>query len=232
MSDTTKSNPAATTRSAVIFDAIRADVLGGLYAPGERLPFARLVDKYECSIGSLREALQRLAEVGLVESFAQQGFRVVEISEADLADLTQARIEIEVTVLRHAVREGDIAWEGSAVAALHMLERTPRHAEGSSAYISEDWAIAHAAFHRTLLSGCTNRRLLGVAAQLRDAAELYRRWSLPPELDPTHDPDKEHRELLQAAVERDSDRAGMLLQEHIQKAASRQRLRVPVVTVA
>jgi DNA-binding GntR family transcriptional regulator len=91
--------------------------------------------------------------------------------------------------------------------------------------------MAHAAFHRTLLSGCTNRRLLGVAAQLRDAAELYRRWSLPQGTDAIHNPDDEHRELLQAAVERDSDRAGLLLEQHIQKAASRQRLRIPTIAV-
>ncbi|NIH87497.1 GntR family transcriptional regulator [Amycolatopsis granulosa] len=220
MTEGAGSAPIATTRSAVVFEAIRAEILGGLLKPGARLPFAALVEKYDCSMGTLREALQRLVETGLVESFAQQGFRVVRLSDEDLADLTEARIDIEVAALRHAVREGDIAWEGAAVASLHVLERTPRHDETSPDHLTEEWAVAHAAFHHALLSGCRNRRLLNVAARFRDAAELYRRWSLPPARDTARDPDEEHRAILKAAVDRDEELACRLLREHIEKAAS------------
>ncbi|MCC3268081.1 FCD domain-containing protein [Arthrobacter gengyunqii] len=209
--------PPATTRSAVIFDALRADILGGFFEPGSRLQFTKLVERYQCSIGSLREALQRLSEVGLAESIAQQGFRVIAVSNEDLRDLVEARMEIEVTVLRHAIRHGDISWEGSCIAALHMLDRTPRHV-GSSDFLSESWTIAHATFHQTLLEGCPNGRLLGVAARLRDVAELYRHWTT------THDDDlngaanAEHHAILDAALARDAEQAGNLLRAHIERA--------------
>ncbi|MFJ6651443.1 FCD domain-containing protein [Microbacterium sp. NPDC091313] len=208
----------ATTRSGVIFDALRADILGGVFEPGNRLHFATLVRRYEASIGSLREALQRLTEVGLVESTAQHGFRVLEISDEDLRDLTQARMEVEVAVLRLAIEDGGITWEGDCVAALHVLERTPRRVDASD-YLSEQWTIAHAAFHRTLLSGCGNARLLAVAERLRDVAELYRHWTSWAELgDPGDAPDDEHRGILEAALRRDADGAGELMRRHILRA--------------
>lgn len=86
-----------------------------------------------------------------------------------------------------------------------------------------DWLIAHAAFHHTLLDGCANRRLLAMANALREEAELYRRWSYP---DPTAGPapadpnlPDEHRELLDATLARDPDRAADALSRLINLTA-------------
>lgn len=62
------------TRSGMAYERLRGDILAGRLAPETRLPFADLVRQYECSIGVLREALQRLQEQGLVVSEVQQGF--------------------------------------------------------------------------------------------------------------------------------------------------------------
>lgn len=203
------------TRSARLFERVRGDILSGALPPGSRLPFADLVDRYSCSIGSLREALQRLSEVGLVEAVAQQGFSVVEVSVEDLNDLMEARLEIEVAALRHSIEDGDVGWEAASVAAHHVLERTAAQDPEDPDRFSEDWAQAHGDFHRTLLSGCKNRRILAAAAALRDSAELYRRWSIPFGRDKRRDSAGEHRALLDAAVHRDADRAAELLREHI-----------------
>ena len=224
--------PAAptTTRSALLYDRIRADILAGKINPGARLPFAELVSRYNCSIGSLREVLQRLSELGLVESVAQQGFRVVSVSAEDLQDLIEARLEIEVAALIHAIRDGDLAWEAAAVAALHVLEGTPALRSDDPDQFSDAWAVAHTQFHQALLSGCGNRRLLSAAADLRDAAELYRRWSIPFGTDRHRDSAAEHRALLDASVRRDADLAAELLRQHITKTAYTLKPRVEEVS--
>lgn len=205
------------TRSGRLFATLRNDILGGKLKPGSRLPFAELSVTYNSSIGTLREALQRLAELGLAETIAQQGFRVVAVSAEDLQDLTDARLEIEVAALRHSIRDGDVAWEARAVAAHHVLERAPVLEANASDRFSEEWATAHSAFHQALLSGCSNRRLLSSAASLRDSAELYRRWSIPFGRDKTRDSHGEHRALLDAAVNRNVEAAAELLREHISR---------------
>jgi len=203
------------TRSSLAYERLRGDILGGRLAPDTRLPFADLVRQYECSIGVLREALQRLQEQGLVVSEVQQGFRVVATSVDDLVDLTRARCDIEVLALQYAILDGDVAWEAAALAAHHLLDRAPQFEVGDPGRFTEEWAAAHGAFHRALMNGCGNRRILAAATALRDSAELYRRWSVPLGGDHARDIRSEHKALLDAAVGRDVETACDLLTRHI-----------------
>lgn len=205
-----------TTRAGLVYERLRADILAGRLAPGTRLPFGEVTVTYGCSVGSVREALQRLTEQGLVESVVQQGFRVVTISRDDLLDLTAARCEIEVLALRLSIEHGDVTWEANLVAAHHVLERTPTMDPADPARQSDDWARAHDGFHAALIAGCGNRRILSVAHSLRDSAELYRRWSAPL-YDRARDIAGEHRAMLDATVSRRSAEATRLLTAHIQR---------------
>lgn len=202
------------------YEALRADILAGRLRPGSKLGFAGLVARHECSIGALREALQRLAEQGLVVNELQHGFRVVPISAEDLTDLTAARCEIEVLALRYAIRDGDVDWEAGAVAAHHVLERARQYEPDDPGRFSEEWAVAHERFHRAALAGCGNRRILATATAMRDSAELYRRWSTPLH-DRARDVADEHRATLAAVIARDEDLAADLLRFHIQRTTDR-----------
>jgi len=203
------------TRAERVYGELRADILAGRRHPGERLPFADLSARYGASMGVVREALTRLAAEGLVESEPQYGFRVMPISADDLRHLTEARRAIEPLVFRAAIEHGGLAWEAQVVAAHHRLERTPVLAADDPERVGEEWAEAHAEYHRALLAGCPNPRLRSVAASLRDAAELYRRWSAT--LDQhQRDIPAEHRAMLDAVLAQDADAAAEALSAHIQ----------------
>jgi DNA-binding GntR family transcriptional regulator len=205
----------APTRTERVYAELRADILGGRQRPGARLPFAELTARYEASMGVVREALSRLAAEGLVESEPQFGFRVVPLSIADLQHLTAARAAIETLVLGQAVEHGGVSWEADVLAAHHRLEHTPQRAEDDPSRLSDDWTVAHAAYHHALLAGCPNPRLLAIADSLRDSAELYRRWSVP--LAHGHrDIAGEHRAILDAVLAHDPDAATAALAAHIQ----------------
>ena len=198
-----------------MYAELRADILGGRQRPGARLPFAELTARYGASMGVVREALNRLAAEGLVEAEPQFGFRVVPLSVADLKHLTDARVAIEALVLGQAVENGGVGWEGDVLAAHHRLERTPQRADDDPSRLSDDWTDAHAAYHHALLAGCPNPRLLGIAESLRDAAELYRQWSVPL-AHARRDIAGEHRAILDAVLALDTDAATAALASHIQ----------------
>jgi DNA-binding GntR family transcriptional regulator len=198
-----------------VYAELRADILGGRQRPGARLPFAELTARYGASMGVVREALNRLAAEGLVEAEPQFGFRVVPLSVADLKHLTDARVAIEALVLGQAVENGGVGWEGDVLAAHHRLERTPQRADDDPSRLSDDWTDAHAAYHHALLAGCPNPRLLGIAESLRDAAELYRQWSVPL-AHARRDIAGEHRAILDAVLALDTDAATAALASHIQ----------------
>lgn len=202
------------TRTDVVYDRIRSDILSGHIAPGSKLQFADLKERYASSMGVLREALARLTAEGLVEGLSQQGFRAMSLSLNDLEDLIAARLLIETQVLADSVRHGDLAWETSVVAAHHRMERTQKTSDEGSSPITQAWAEAHLDFHQALCSAAPSRRLREIAASLRAAAEVYRRWSIPLEEQP-RDASEEHRELLELAIARAPEAAAEALTRHL-----------------
>jgi DNA-binding GntR family transcriptional regulator len=212
-----RSSLAAVTRAEEVYARLRADILTGRVLPGTKLRFAELTERYDCSTSVVREGLTRLAEQGLVQAEPQHGFHVTSLSLDDLEDLTTARCELEGLVLRISIEHGDIAWESEVVAAHHALDRTAMETEGDPVLMTEEWTQAHARFHGALLAACPNHRLRNMALSLRDAAELYRRWSRPIGHDEHRDVRGEHRALVEAALRGDATEAVRLLDDHLRR---------------
>ena len=201
------------TLNARVFEELRLAILDGELRPGERLRLVELSARYSVSQSVLREALTRLAEQGLAVSLPLQGFRVITLSENDLEDLTATRTAIEGLVLARAIEQGDVEWELAALAAHHRLERA-QTGSFDDPQVRETWVRAHAEFHKSLLNGCASPRLRQIAFGLRDAAELYRRWSV---VSPRFGRQvvAEHRALRDAALQRNADRAVSVLAAHL-----------------
>ena len=172
--------------------------------------------RFGVSQSVVREALTRLAEQGFVVATPQRGFRVRECSVEDIAGLTEARVEIESVAFRLAIARGDVHWETGILTSLHILDQTPFFAEDQT--VNEDWTARHREFHRALLAGCNNPWLENIAQEMRDNAELYRRWYLVLADGHPRDYGTEHRRLKELALARDADGATELLVEHIERA--------------
>src|SRR5690625_414676 len=149
--------PAAQTRAAHVHDLLRQDIFRGTLPPGHRLRLVELAARFSVSQSVIREALTRLAGQGLVVASPQQGFHVVTLSLDGLNELTEARCEIESLTFRRAVERGDLHWESEIVAAHHLLSVTPESTDDEP---NEAWFEVHELFHRALLAGCGNGRLL------------------------------------------------------------------------
>ena len=196
------------------YQRLRGDLLACRLRPGDRLNMQNLCLEFDVSLGAVREALSRLTSEGLVIAEPQRGFRVSPISKADLIDLTNARIDIEGLCLRRAVTIGDVKWETSIVAAEYRLSRTAYRAADDPSRLSEEWSEAHRLFHENLVAGCDNRALLRVRSQLYDQSERYRRLSVPLNHG-NRDLQREHRELMDMALQRQADRVCELMVAHL-----------------
>lgn len=116
------------------------------------------------------------------------------------------------------------SWESDIVAAHHLLSATPESINGSP---NQEWFEVHEQFHRALLAGCGNSRLLDVALALRDSAALYRHWAQPLGQQRARDVAAEHRELLDAVLERDPEVAATRLADHIARTSEVLRSAAP-----
>ena len=204
--------------SRAVFGTIRADILAGVYLPGSKLSPREIATKANVSLSVVREALTRLAEQGLVVSEPQLGFTVVTLDLDGARDLNRVRILIESAAIKDAVEHADLEYEARVLASHHRLARTPLSADETTHTISDAWAKAHTQFHSALLSTCTSPRLLDLAAGMRETAELYRRWSGSfTTRGAQRDVAGEHLALMQAALDRDAERAAVLAGEHIDR---------------
>jgi DNA-binding GntR family transcriptional regulator len=194
---------------------LRSDLLACRLWPGERLRMNDLCQAFSVSLSAVREALSRLTAEGLVIAEPQRGFRAAPVSSAELHDLTQVRVQIEGMCLRRAIAAGDVGWEERLVAAHHRLFRTPEREPGDASRLSDAWAEAHTSFHRALVSACDSPYLLEIREMLHARSERYRRISVPLSraLRPIA---QEHEGIMQAALERDANRAAGLLSEHLE----------------
>lgn len=208
-----------------VFERLRAHILGGKLPPGAKLNIAALAEDIQVSAGAVREALAMLEAEALVVSEPARGYRVSPVSLAELQELVQARIEIEKLCIAEAIRNGGLEWEGGIVAAYHRLSRTAQRPPNEPDLLNPDWAVAHAEFHRAVVSGCPNRWLLRTHDMLYQQSERYRQLTAPL-MEGKRDVDAEHKALLEAALNHDILETQNLMTAHL-KATARQLLDSP-----
>ena len=101
------------------------------------------------------------------------------------------------------------AWRNVAY-PLHHLSRAHREEPGQAG--SSEWETRHKDFHMALIAGCGSRWIERISAQLFDAAERYRLLALEQVLE--RNELQEHRDLVDACINREPDRALALLDHH------------------
>ncbi|WP_425424410.1 GntR family transcriptional regulator, partial [Streptomyces lushanensis] len=87
-----------------VLAALRSALVGGELVPGEVYSAPVLGERYGVSATPVREAMQQLALEGAVEVVPNRGFRVVERSARELAELAEVRALIEVPVMLRLAR--------------------------------------------------------------------------------------------------------------------------------
>jgi GntR family transcriptional regulator, carbon starvation induced regulator len=194
---------------------VQRDILAGHLAPGARLGIVDLVQRYEIGATPLREGLSRLVSRGLIVAIGQRGFRVAEVSEDDLRDITRIRTVVEVEALRLAMTHGGDAWEAGILGALHQLRR---HIERTGAHFSEgseDFDALHKGFHTALLAACGSPRLLAAHSDLYDQAYRYRRVMMHA-IEDGNGFLQSHQGLADRALARDIAGAQTMLASHLE----------------
>src|SRR5580704_11417424 len=125
------------------FDTLHSAIITGQLRPGARLPIEELAEVLEMSPMPIREAVRRLDGAGLVENIPHRGARVTGLSVIDLAEVTEARLALEVLAIRRAAERFTDEHERAARTRLAELNSSP---DDNSAATS----TAHAAFHFSL----------------------------------------------------------------------------------
>lgn len=202
-------------------EQLRNDIVRHRFEPGERLQFEKLTKLYDVGTSPLREALFQVAAQGLVVSEDHKGFMVAPINFNEMLDVSKLRAHLETYAIRGSIRDGRDEWEVDLVGALHRLKQAS--AALSAALDDEtarnEWEMRHREFHFALCKGCGSPWLLHFFEELYDHLERYRRyfWKYS---ERAVIADSEHQAIMQAALDRNEEKAVALLQSHFEKQAA------------
>ncbi len=188
--------------------ALRDALVAGEMRPGTVYSAPALATRFGVSATPVREAMLDLAKEGLVEAVRNKGFRVVDLSERDLGELTELRGLIEVPTVAALA---DAAHAADLDRLRPIAVQTVVAAENGDllGYVAADLR-----FHLDLLGLAGNTHLVRVTRDLRHRARLYGLRARA-ERGLLTEPAREHLGLLDALARGDADAARRIMEHHI-----------------
>lgn len=161
-------DPSAALLSERVFEALKREIIECRLEPESLVAESSLAARYNVSKGPVREALKRLAQIGLVRALPRVGYIVSTVNVGDFDEIFSMRIALEPLATElaasrltdHELNE----LEGIALVPLRMTDE-PLAARGTILVRAND------DFHRTIALVSGNRRLYETIATLLDEVE-------------------------------------------------------------
>jgi DNA-binding GntR family transcriptional regulator len=196
------------------YEAIRAGILAGDHAQGDRLREEELADVIGVSRTPIREALRRLQADGLVELGTNRGAQVVSYTEADLQEIFDLRALIEPYAHGLAADTVDAATlDRLRELADGMEEQQHGSGDRSRGRIAE----LNREFHTTIVQASGSDRVMALLQQVVQVPIVHRTFHryTPEALARSFE---HHRELIDALVAGDGTWAAAVMRSHVHAA--------------
>ena len=189
---------------------LRSLIIRGDLPPGEQLVEADLCKALGVSRTPLREALKLLAAEGLVQLRLNRSSIVAPIRREEIDELFEAvagieRIAAELAAVRMTARDHE------KLASLH--ERMERHYGAGEL---REYFEVNQQIHNFIMTCARNGPLKSTHDALMARVERARFFALSSR-ERWDESVEEHRDIMRALAARDSDKAGRLLAQHVQR---------------
>lgn len=198
----------------LIEEEIQRVILGGEYAPGDRINEKELTLRFGTSRGPIREALRSLEASGLIDQIPNRGVFVRRLTPAQAAQIYEVRaflfalagrlLAIRATDDEIVTLRGFVAAMDEAIAA----GETER-------YLQENFAL-----HEYIVGHAANPVLASQYLSLIKQLQLYRARNLTMGRS-MQESNREHREMVEAIAAHDPDRAQAAHMAHVMSARKR-----------
>jgi DNA-binding GntR family transcriptional regulator len=195
-----------------VYRRIRSDIIFGVLAPGQKLRLEKISESYGTSVSTLRELLNRMCAEGLIIAEGQRGFEVASVSADDFRQIAALRLLLENHAMEQSFQLGDLDWEGRVVSAHHKLAVMERRMLAGDRLDQQIWKQGDWDFHHALISACGSSVLLETHALIYDR---YLRYQMIAVVFRGEIAAREHQQLLECALARDSSKAQAILIGHV-----------------
>ncbi len=189
--------------------ALREAILGGEFAPGERLLQDVIADRFGASRIPVREAFRILETEGLMEVSPNKGARVPSLDLYEVHTYYRMRERLEPLTLTESLPH-------LTDAQIDAMERIQEQIEANDDV--GRFLVLDRDFHMTSYAACPSEQLLSATVRLWNSTQHYRRaFMLLAGNDRAAIVNAEHRLLLDAIRRRDAEDAERFLEGHIRR---------------
>lgn len=196
------------TRTQVVVEAIRSQILSGQIKAGEPLRQAALAEQLNVSRIPIREALLQLEAEGLVKFEPHKGATATEISPELIDELFELRALLEADLLTRSIpllTDDDLNLAEQTLARLDEALQSPDHADL--------WPSLNTEFHRCLYKA-VRPQSIEIVGNLNKNADRYIRMHLQL-AGGIQKASVEHQRLLELCRQKDIKGACAELTSHI-----------------
>jgi DNA-binding GntR family transcriptional regulator len=196
----------------VVLRELREQLIRGRFGPGDPIRVDQVAAEFGISALPVREALRVLLAEGRVQYASHRGYRVTALTTQDVVEIFLMCRLLEGEAVRQGVKAFD---DAGAKRMGELLEKLVSPPESATVW---ELADIHQEFHFVPISYSRLTRLEAELRRLWDHTDHYRSLYLfndPEILRVVHE---EHRQILEACVNRQADRAAELMEAHRQHA--------------
>ena len=192
----------------VIFNTIREAIIVGELKPGERLMEVQLAEKMGVSRTPVREAIRKLELEGLVDMLPRKGAHVADLSVKDIMDVLEVRSTLDG--LASSLSASRITDEEiKELKHLHTQFENYIEKGNTQGIIRKD-----AEFHDIIYRSSRNDKLIQISSNLREQIQRFRVIYIK-DYSSSKELVKEHAEIIDSIIRKDSTAAMKCAQQHI-----------------
>lgn len=192
----------------IIYEHVRQAILDGLIKPGQRLVERDIAAKFNASRTPVREALRKLETEGFIEYLPRKGVIVRGFNIEEIEEIYNIRKSLECLAIRSAIHKITSEQISDLQAIVEQLEQV----ENGSA-VQTTYTGLHE-FDDVLVNTANMPLLKNFLYILKESLQRYRKINLS-SLPRRQSAVREHKEILQAVIDRDVERAEKLVCQHI-----------------
>ncbi|MEZ5278072.1 MAG: GntR family transcriptional regulator [Opitutaceae bacterium] len=192
-----------------IYTILKRRLLTGKIKPGQRLFEKDLSTSLGVSRTPLREALNRLANEGLVTSLPNTGISATPLTSAGFRKLNELRLVVESQV---AMRAASRATPEDIAAMREAADMPPVDISRSETF--EAYCQANARFHLLVVRSTGNSLFEGIVMAALDHFQIPAYLGFGPQTD-SNNPSQRHNELVDAIEARDEAKAHAIMSQHV-----------------
>ncbi len=195
-------------RASPLKETLEQEIVTGELVPGTRLEEMGLAERFGVSRTPVREALNQLASIGLVEIRPRRGAVVAAIGLKQMMEMFEVMAELEGMCGKLAARRMS-GEDRAALTECHEQARPFAEAEDHDGYYD-----TNVCFHECIYQGSRNNYLADQTRALRNRLAPYRRLQLR-QRHRLSESFHEHGLILDAITIGDEARAKQLLSDHV-----------------